>query len=568
MQLKQGSLLQGGKYKIKQVLGQGGFGITYLGEQTGLGRKVAIKEFFMKELCNRDETTSHVSVPSDGSRELVARFREKFVKEARLIASFDNSHIVRIHDIFEENGTAYYVMENIDGGSISALLEQKDCLSEAEAITIIRQVGDALNYIHAKNVLHLDVKPSNILLRRNSEAVLIDFGISKRYDEMGSQTSSTPAGISKGYAPLEQYNQGLQSFSPATDVYSLGATLYRMVTGNVPPEASIVNEDGLPARPAGVSTSLWSAIEVAMQPRRKDRPQTISAWLDLLNNNTHAHVEEEPEVTIIGMEETKKPETQKKPETPKKQETPKKPAAKPAPSPKSSSKMPLVLAALVAVVGVVLGVAMFDDCEVSEPTGATNGYGWVDLGLPSGTKWATMNVGASSPSDYGSYFAWGETSPKSSYEWSNLEYCLDNSGDKFSKYVTDSNYGTVDGKKELDLSDDAAYANWGSGWRMPSASQIDELKSNCTYTWTTMNGKKGYKVTSKKNGNSIFLPAAGYRNGASSYDVGSYGDYWSRSLSTEHGWLVYYLGFGSSDFYRNYYCRRYGFCVRPVRVSE
>lgn len=201
-------------------------------------------------------------------------------------------------------------------------------------------------------------------------------------------------------------------------------------------------------------------------------------------------------------------------------------------------------------------------------SGIHNGHEWVDLGLPSGTRWATMNVGATSPSDYGSYFAWGETSPKSSYDWSNLKYCLDNSGDKFSKYVTDSKYGTVDGKKELDLSDDAAYVNWGSGWRMPSASQIDELKSNCTYSWTTMNGKNGYKVTSKKNGNSIFLPAAGSRKGASSYDVGSYGYYWSRSLYTEYGWDAYSLYFYSSNFLRGKHDRRYGFCVRPVRVSE
>ena len=300
MQLKPGTTLCGGKYKIERVLGQGGFGITYLAVQTGLNRRVAVKEFFMKELCNRDETTSMVSVPSIGSRELVGRFRQKFLKEAQTIAAFDHPNIVRIYDIFEENGTAYYVMENIDGGSLA---DQQMPMSEAKAVGYIRQVGNALAYIHSQNVLHLDVKPSNILLRRNGDAVLIDFGISKRYDDEGGQTSSTPAGLSKGYAPLEQYNQGLQTFSPATDVYSLGATLYKLVTGQTPPEASIVNEEGLPDHPANVSAAVWNTITKAMQPRRKDRPQTADDFLQMLDNTSAENNDESTVVSGMTWEE-------------------------------------------------------------------------------------------------------------------------------------------------------------------------------------------------------------------------------------------------------------------------
>ena len=306
MQLQPGTTLQGGKYKIERVLGQGGFGITYLAVQSGLNRLVAVKEFFMREHCNRDAQTCHVSVPSIGSRELVERFRQKFLKEAQTIAAFDHPNIVRIHDIFEENGTAYYVMENIDGGALS---DQHLPMSESVAVDYIRQVGKALAYIHSQNVLHLDVKPSNILLRRNGDAVLIDFGISKRYDDGGSQTSSTPAGISKGYAPIEQYNQGLQTFSPATDIYSLGATLYKLVTGETPPEASIVYEDGLPAKPNGVSVSVWKAIESAMQPRRKDRLQTISAFLQLLDSEAAQPVKEE--TVVVAKVERPAPPTPK-----------------------------------------------------------------------------------------------------------------------------------------------------------------------------------------------------------------------------------------------------------------
>ena len=283
-QLQPNTLLQGGKYRIERVLGQGGFGITYLAEQPMLGREVAVKEFFMKEHCNRDESTSMVSVPSTGSVELVKRFREKFLKEARMIAGMDNHHIVRIYDIFEENGTAYYVMENLNGGSLDDKVNA-GAISETGALKYIREIADALRYIHSQNVLHLDVKPSNVLIRSNGETVLIDFGISKRYDDEGGQTSTTPAGISKGYAPTEQYNQGVTNFSPATDIYSLGATLYKLVSGKTPPEASLLlNEDEELVRPAGISFSTWTAIEKAMEPRRKRRPQTIDEFLSLIDS--------------------------------------------------------------------------------------------------------------------------------------------------------------------------------------------------------------------------------------------------------------------------------------------
>ncbi len=179
---------------------------------------------------------------------------------------------------------------------------------------------------------------------------------------------------------------------------------------------------------------------------------------------------------------------------------------------------------------------------------------YVDLGLPSGTLWATTNVGADNPEDYGDYFAWGETKPKSDYSWETY------------KYVGNSTkYNDSDGKKTLDYSDDAAYQNWGSDWCMPTIEQLKELKDQCTWKWTTRNGKNGYLVTSKKNGNTLFLPAAGYRNGTSLYNVGSYGDYWSRSLSESSPGYARYLRFNSGgvDDYWDY--RGCGQSVRPVR---
>ena len=196
-----------------------------------------------------------------------------------------------------------------------------------------------------------------------------------------------------------------------------------------------------------------------------------------------------------------------------------------------------------------------------------NGHEWVDLGLPRGTKWATCNVGATSPEGYGDYFAWGETSPKSNYTWETYKFRT--SGDsyenvKFNKYNTSSNHGTIDNKTTLEISDDAARANWGGTWRMPTRAEQDELRDNCTWTWTTQNGVNGYKVTSKTNGNSIFLPAADNRYGTSVVNVGSYGYYWSSSLDESYPYNAYYFFFNSGgvDWYSD--GRYYGHTVRAV----
>lgn len=282
--LKTNAVLQNGKYRIEGVLGQGGFGITYLASQVALNRKVTIKEFFMKELCNRDEQTSQVSVPSMGSVDTVARFRAKFVKEAQTIAALNNPHIIHIHDIFEENGTAYYVMDYLSGGSLSDLVQRDGVLAEATALGYIRQVADALSYIHARNINHLDIKPSNVLIDGNGNAVVIDFGLSKRYDETGSQTSTTPVGISHGFAPLEQYQPGgVSTFSPTTDIYSLGATLYKLLSGQTPPNATALLDADLDLSRLSASPSTKAAIAAAMQPKRKGRPQTVEAFIDMLD---------------------------------------------------------------------------------------------------------------------------------------------------------------------------------------------------------------------------------------------------------------------------------------------
>ena len=185
----------------------------------------------------------------------------------------------------------------------------------------------------------------------------------------------------------------------------------------------------------------------------------------------------------------------------------------------------------------------------------------VNLGLS--VKWASWNVGAESPEDYGSYYAWGETEEKDDYSWSTYKWC-DGSYDTQTKYCTDSDYGIVDNKTVLDSWDDVAHVKWGGGWRMPTLDEIKELCNKCSWAWTSVNGVNGQKVTGP-NGNSIFLPAAGCRGGSGGYRRGSYGYYWSGTLNEDYGYYAYYLLFRSGGGYWDYWGdRNDGYAVRPV----
>ena len=288
--LQPDSILQGGKYRIVRSLGQGGFGITYLAIQSGLERKVAVKEFFMKDFCWRDSATRQVMLSTEGHRELVSRYHAKFLKEARRTAQFVHPHIVRIIDVFQENYTAYYVMEFAGRGSLQDKVEREGALPEAEATRYILQVASALDYVHRQKVNHLDVKPGNIMLNDQDEAVLIDFGLAKQYEaSTGGQTSTTPIGYSHGYAPSEQYRDGgVSKFSPETDIYSLGATFFFLLTGQRPPSASDVIEDGVPVdvlKAKRVSPSAIAAICRAMKERRKDRYSQVRDFMEALRGD-------------------------------------------------------------------------------------------------------------------------------------------------------------------------------------------------------------------------------------------------------------------------------------------
>ena len=291
MYLTNNTLLQGGKYKIVGHISSGGFGNTYEGVHTMMDTRVAIKEFFPKMFCNRDENTSHVTVATQGNRELVDKLRKKFNEEAKAVFQMKHDNIVRVLDIFEENGTAYYVMEYIDGKSLNEITKERGALPEAEAVGYICQVADALKYVHSLNRLHLDIKPGNIMVDKNGKAILIDFGASKHYDDESGENTSTLMGVNtKGYAPIEQSTQSFTSFSPATDIYALGATLYKLLTGVVPSDANLLlaEEETLQPLSNSISAPTRNAVMAAMQLRRKDRPQSADEFLKLLDSKQSA----------------------------------------------------------------------------------------------------------------------------------------------------------------------------------------------------------------------------------------------------------------------------------------
>ena len=312
-QLSLGTLLHGGAYKIESVLGQGSFGITYLAEHVNLGRKVAIKEFFMKELNSRGEDGS-ITGMTKGS--LSYNYARKFQKEAQNLSRLDHPNIVRVTDSFEENGTFYYVMDYIDGVNLNDYVNG-NAISESEAISIIKDVADALIYMHEeKHMLHLDLKPGNIM-RCNSDGhiFLIDFGLSKHYDTNGAPETSTTIGLgTPGYAPIEQANLAKNGeFRPTIDVYALAATLYKLLTRETPPAASdIVSDDELVVnklRTNGIADSIIEVVVKAMLPNVKKRVQTIRDFKDMLfavvttsKKAEEKNVEESEKTIVIGKE--------------------------------------------------------------------------------------------------------------------------------------------------------------------------------------------------------------------------------------------------------------------------
>lgn len=297
MNLPNGHLLQNGKYKLTHAVGQGGFGITYKGvwytEAKGpLGTvktevPVCVKEFFFKDYCQRDTLTADVRVHSETGKTLFHKFKEKLIKEAKILSEVHHPYIVNVLEVFEENNTAYIAMEYIDGFSLKYRMDQEGVMPEERLFKYVGQIGEALEFVHRKNILHLDIKPSNILIDKDDNARLIDFGVSKRYDIEQQETSTTILTLSKGFASIEQYDdEGTQNFTPCPDIYSLGATMYNLLTGRIPTESILRATRPLtPPRelnPA-VSPRTEAVILKAMEIIPANRFQSVAEMLEALD---------------------------------------------------------------------------------------------------------------------------------------------------------------------------------------------------------------------------------------------------------------------------------------------
>ena len=270
-----------GTYRIDRYLSSGGFGNTYVATNIQFGEQYAIKEFFMRGISQRDNNNTTVSVSNTDNRETFSSQLEKFKKEARRLRKLNNEHIVRVHDLFEENGTAYYVMDYIDGENLSDRLKRTGKpLSEAEVMQLLPQILEALEAAHKEGILHLDLKPANIMVDKKGVVKLIDFGASKQQSAQGGATTSTAVSYTNGYAPREQMEQNLEKFGPWTDFYALGATLYTLLTNKKPPLPSDIDDDGsedkkvaLPM-PASCSETIRKFVLCLLQTDKGKRPQS------------------------------------------------------------------------------------------------------------------------------------------------------------------------------------------------------------------------------------------------------------------------------------------------------
>ena len=275
-------------YTIERILGQGGFGITYLAYDYNLDRRVAIKEYLPMELAVREGDFS-VYPASESQDERYRWGLERFITEARTLAKFKHPNIVRVLSVFEENNTAYMVMEYEHGESMQDLLSRRGTLEEQEIIKIILPIMGGLELVHKTGFIHRDIKPANIFLREDESPVLLDFGSARQ--ALGEKTKSLTSIVSPGYAPFEQYYSKSDRQGPWTDIYGLGATMYRAISGRAPMDAIDRSEAILkaerdifvPAHELGqgrYSQRFLQAIDHAIKFSEKDRPQSIRDWLE------------------------------------------------------------------------------------------------------------------------------------------------------------------------------------------------------------------------------------------------------------------------------------------------
>ena len=303
--LQPNTTLQGGKYRIERVLGQGGFGITYLATLVSSNRQVAIKELFIggSGQAINDRRGNQVVVTNSANQQSFNQQKAKFKKEALRLANLNHPNLVKVHEFFEENGTAYYVMDYIEGESLRTKLNREGVLSESLVLKYLQQLLPALETAHKQNIWHLDIKPENIMVDKYGHVYLIDFGASKHVEPNSTLTTSLALAYTPGYCPPElldlsnetpeYYLQAIKDIGPWTDIYALGATIYNLLTDSIPPSKRRLDKEGRRAFsfPSNVSSSTRDLIVWMMKPDREDRPQSIRGLLVKLSSTEETLVE-------------------------------------------------------------------------------------------------------------------------------------------------------------------------------------------------------------------------------------------------------------------------------------
>ncbi|MBQ6422312.1 MAG: SUMF1/EgtB/PvdO family nonheme iron enzyme [Prevotella sp.] len=279
--LPKGCMLANGKYRVETYLASGGFGNTYLATDTVFNEKVVVKELYVRGMCGRESDHLNISISLTENREAFTALQRRFKREATILRRLIHPNIVRVLDLFDENGTSYYVMDLVDGESLSQHMKRTGKpMTEQDVMPLLWQVLDALEAVHAASIWHLDLKPANIMLDRKGNALLIDFGASKqlRSQDGNSLSLSSALAYTPGFASPEQMEQSIERFGAWTDLYSLGATLYNLLTTHQPPSPSEIVEDAYHALclPPSVSKQMGDLILWLMKPNRRERPQSVA----------------------------------------------------------------------------------------------------------------------------------------------------------------------------------------------------------------------------------------------------------------------------------------------------
>lgn len=492
--LANGTLLQGGKYRIEQVLGQGGFGITYLANHNLQDRKVAIKELFINGVNERLHTNELV-VSNSCNEMLFSGQMKKFQKEAKRIMQLHDEHIVSVYELFNENNTVYYVMEYIEGETLSGIMKKQGRpFSFDEVDEIFKQLIDTLSVIHSHDILHLDIKPGNIMIDKSGGIKLIDFGASKLLTS--EETALTNFYFTKGYAPPEQTGMLFNQFGPWTDLYAVGATMYNLLTKESPQTFDIENFSAEQISNDFLKV-LFKLIRWMMQPNRRQRPQMalhikekyciemiVAELMSIISDELGEKIVFNSEDDIDLVSDLHATSDQCHRIKIRVNET----------FDIDVNNTPLTIYSLLKPIFIA-----YDLCSPSEidneqtkieniqTTISINNHDAVDLGLS--ILWATMDIGASNECGYGNCFLWGDPDGEKTKKVQSSFFARWFKGGPTSNVIC--------GDKKYDTATNI----WGQRWRMPTRKEFEELATKCKWELIDNNHARLYGP----NGNSIVI---------------------------------------------------------------